>query len=66
MAHGDPRYTLLRFEVFYGTNEVMGQRRLVAQTMTVARCAKVLHETSDLDNVVHNLLPPVTVKIDFL
>jgi hypothetical protein len=65
-AHEGPRYAPLRFEVLYGTNEVLGKRRLVAQTVAMARCAQVLYEIGDLDNVVHHLLPQVTVIIDFL
>jgi hypothetical protein len=65
-VHGGPRYASLRFEVLYDANEVLGEGRLVAQPVALAQCTKVLHQIGDLDNVVHDLLPQVTVKIDLL
>lgn|SRR5216683_1527585 len=54
------------FEFPYNANKILRKRRLVAQSVTLARRAKVPDEIDDLDDVVHHLFPHLAIKIDFL
>jgi hypothetical protein len=54
------------FEFPYNADKILRKRRLVAQSVTLARRAKVPDEIDDLDDVVHHLFPHLAIKIDFL
>ncbi|KAF8260279.1 hypothetical protein EI94DRAFT_1706431, partial [Lactarius quietus] len=63
---GGPSHVPPHFEGLYGTNEVLGKRRLIAYPVALEECSEVLHEIGDLDEIVHDLFPVFAIEFDLL
>ena len=53
-------------KLVYDTDEILRKRLLVAKPVTLTRSTKVPDEIDDLDDVIHDLFPHLSIKIDFL
>ena len=53
-------------ELVYDTDEILRKRLFVAKPMTLTRSTKLLDEIDDLDDVIHDLFPHLSIKVDFL